>query len=88
MTFTTNTTTLTNPQKHKTTINIANGQQCFTEAMGKYKVTSTKTPIYITAMSAPAFAHDLVSVGQLAAKHDVVFTKDSCYLRGANHRAP
>ena len=82
MTFTTTTSTLSNPKKHKTTINIANGQKCFTEAMGKYKVTNTKIPIYITAMSAPRFAHDLVSVGQLATKHDVIFTKDSCYLQG------
>lgn len=59
-----------------------NGQTCFTEAMGKYNVTNIKTPIYITEMSASSFVNDLVGVRHLATKLDVVFTKDSCYLRG------
>ena len=52
MTFVTKSTDLTNPTKHKTKINTANGQTCFTEEMGKYRITNDKTPIYVTALSA------------------------------------
>ena len=82
MTFVTKSTDLTNPTKHKTKINSANGEVCFAEDMGKYRITNDKTPIYVTALSAPAFTKNLISVGQLAINHNVVFNKNTCYLQG------
>ena len=78
MIFVTNSDDLTNPTKHKTKINTANGQTCFTKDMGKYKVTNGKTPIYVTAFSAPAFIQNLISAGQLANNKNVVFNKSTC----------
>lgn len=77
---------LTNPHRHKYTIKTANGQLCYTEARGKYKVQNSKTPIYKAALSVPSFTLDLISVGQLAKTHDVVFNKEICYLRGQTPR--
>lgn len=36
--------------------------------------------MYIPAFCAPTFTQSLISIGQLANKHDVVFTKNKCYL--------
>lgn len=70
---------LSKPRKHKAKISTADGH-AFTQSLGKFKLTNGNEPIFVSALSAPSFKHTLVSIGQLAQKHDVVFTKDSCYL--------
>eukprot|EP00173_Palmaria_palmata_P000189 Plantae.Rhodophyta-Palmaria_palmata.ctg10909.p1 GENE.Plantae.Rhodophyta-Palmaria_palmata.ctg10909~~Plantae.Rhodophyta-Palmaria_palmata.ctg10909.p1 ORF type:complete len:318 (-),score=-12.26 Plantae.Rhodophyta-Palmaria_palmata.ctg10909:264-1187(-) len=48
--------------------------------MGKYKLTNTRTPIYVSALSAPDLNQNLISIGQLTNKHNIDFTKDRCYV--------
>lgn len=71
---------LTNRRHHQSNIATADGQTSFTESMSKYELTNSATPFYLTALSAPTFTQNLVSIGQLAQKHNVLCTKDSCYV--------
>lgn len=88
-TFTRDTTLLSNPQTHKNTANTASGEQYYTEERGKYKVTNNKTPLYITALSPPAFTQDIISVSQTVSTHPgCSLHKKLLLLMGANHRAP
>lgn len=82
MTFVTSFSDLLIAIKHKTITSKVNDKGCFTEDVGKYKVTKSKQPIYVTALSASAFTQNFISVEQFASKHDMVFNKTSCYLRG------
>lgn len=82
MTFVTSSSDLYNATKHKTRNNTANVQGFFTEDTLKYKVNKGKLSIHDAALSAPVFTQNLINVGQLASKHEVVFNKNSCYLRG------
>ena len=78
-TFVTSDDYLTNPRKHRTPVTTANGKSSFTQSSGKLKLTETSNPIYLPALSAPDFNQNIISVGQLAMKHDVLFTKKGFY---------
>lgn len=46
------------------------------------------TPIYVFALSAPAFTRNLISVGHIAHKHIVLFTREGFYLQDASAPKP
>lgn len=87
-TFVTSDSYLTNPMKHKTSIVAANGKGSVTKSQVKYKIAGASNPIYLSALSAPDFTQNLVSVGQLAMKHNVLFTKEGCYLLSLSAAPP
>lgn len=71
---------LPNPKKHKIPIATANVKSSFTKSSGKYKL-NTRTPIYLPALSDPYFNQNIISIGQLALKHKILFIETGCYLR-------
>ena len=79
-TFFTSDDYLTNAGKHKTPIKTANGRTSFTKSSRNLKLTRTRSPIFLPVLSAPDFNQNLISVGQLAMKHNVLFMKTGCYL--------
>lgn len=70
---------LNNARNHTTPITTANGKQSFTKSSGKLNLANSRRPIYLSALSAPEFTQNLISVGQLASKHDVLFAKKMLY---------
>lgn len=78
---------LSNARRHRTPIATANGKDSLTQSQGKYKITETSKPIYLSALSAPVFTQNLISVGQLAMKHNVLFTKEDCYLQDPDRKS-
>lgn len=69
-----------NPHKKKTPISTANVKSSFTKSSGKYKITETSQPVYLPTLPAPDFRQNIINVGQLAIKNNVLFTKEGCYL--------
>lgn len=59
---------ITNARKHKTQIATENGRSSFTKLAGKYKLTNTTKKILVSALTAPDFSQNLISIGQLAQK--------------------
>lgn len=79
-TFVTSDEYLTNARKYKTPVAAANGHISFKQSVGKYKLADSANLKYVAALSAPDFAQNLVSVGQLDLEHNFLFTKTGCYL--------
>lgn len=74
--FVTNDSYLTKAITHKKFIAMANSKDSFEKSQGKYKVTETSHHIYLSALLAPDSTNNLISVGQLAMKHNVLFAKE------------
>ena len=82
-TFVTSADKVSNATTHKTSLKTANGQRCFTSHMGKTALPVANKALHLTALVAPSFGEDLISVSQLTKKgNKILFTKNECLLLG------
>ena len=72
--------TLSNPRPHKTNLRTATGSLSRSSHSGKLQVTRGPAPIFLPELAVPTFQDNLLSVGQLAEQHNVVFTKEGVFL--------
>ena len=81
MSFVRNLSAITNPTIHVRSLITAEGRTTKSTHMGKLQITPGNRPIFVSALVAPSFKDNFISVGQLTKANNVLFTNEGVFIQ-------